>query len=85
MELALIFGLIGILLGAVGGWVVRGHVHEIADKASSGIGRALTISSGTVAAIDSVSPATADALQRATAEIKDHVTDAVAGAAAGKA
>jgi len=52
MELTFIVLLIGLIAGAVGGYLLATHIHSVAAAASSAVARATTIPSGDVAALN---------------------------------
>lgn len=79
MELALIFLLIGAVLGAAGGYLLATHIHAVAAAATTAVTRATTIPSRDVAALN----AKVDGLGNTLASIASVVqTPAVAAVAA---
>lgn len=81
MELAFIAGIVGCIIGCVLGWIGRGHVHDIADKATSAVNRATTISGGDLAALNSKVNGLGDQLQTVLNQINKPVTGAIDKAA----
>jgi ABC-type lipoprotein release transport system permease subunit len=79
MELALIFLLIGAVLGAAGGYVLATHIHAVAAAATTAVTRATKIPAGDVAALN----AKVDGLGNILATVAGAVqTPAVAAVAA---
>lgn len=83
MELALIFLLIGAVLGGAGGYMLATHIHSVAAAATSAAARAVTLPAGVVGTIAAVSPMAANALATQTEDLKAHITAAVQNASRG--
>ena len=81
MELALIFLLIGGVLGAAGGYLLATHVHSVAAAASVAVTRATTISSGDVSALNAKVDGLGDKLQAIAGAVQASAVAAVAAAA----
>lgn len=77
MELALIFLLIGAVLGAAGGYMLATHIHSVAAAASSAVARATTIPSGDVSALNAKIDGLGNTLQTIAGAVQ---TPAVAAA-----
>lgn len=82
MELALIFLLIGAVLGAAGGYMLATYIHSVAAAAGSAVARATTIPSGDVAALNAKVDGLGNTLQTIAAVVQTPAVAAVAAAEA---
>jgi ABC-type lipoprotein release transport system permease subunit len=80
MELALIFLLIGGVLGAAGGYLLATHIHSIAAAASSAVARATTIPPGDVSALNAKVDRLGNRLQTIAGAVRTPTVAAVAAA-----
>jgi hypothetical protein len=82
MEPIAISFIIGVLIGAGIGWIVRSHVHTIVTDTTSAIARATTVPSGIVTAANNAMPGAGTTLQNAAGAVQAPVVAAVNAAGA---
>jgi hypothetical protein len=80
MELASIVLLIGVVLGATGGYLLATHIHSVAAAATSAIARATTIPAGDVNALNAKIDGLGNTLQAIATAAKTPAVAAVAAA-----
>jgi ABC-type lipoprotein release transport system permease subunit len=80
MELALIFLLIGGVLGAAGGYLLAAHIHSVAAAVSSAVLRATTIPAGDVSAVNAKVDGLGNRLQTIASAVQTPAVAAVAAA-----
>ena len=80
MELALIFLLVGAVLGAAGGYMLATHIHSVAAAATMAMTRATTIPSGDVAALNAKVDGLGNTLQTIATVVQTPAVAAVAAA-----
>ena len=67
--------------GVLGYWLAT-HIHTVAAKATEAAQRAVTVPSGDVAKLNAAVAGLGDQVQKASADLKSHVSAAVNSAAA---
>ncbi|HEY5380437.1 MAG TPA: hypothetical protein VIJ78_13010 [Pseudolabrys sp.] len=80
MELASILLLIGLALGATGGYLLATHIHSVAAAATSAVTRATTIPAGDVNALNAKADGLGNALASIATAVQTPAVAAVAGA-----
>jgi len=82
MELALIFLLIGAVVGAAGGYMLATHIHAVAAAATTAVTRATTIPAGDVAALNAKVDGLGNTLTTIASAVQTPAVNAVTAAAA---
>ena len=82
MELALIFLLIGAVVGAAGGYLLATHIHAVAAAATTAVARATTIPAADVAALNAKVDGLGNTLTTIASAVQTPAVNAVTAAAA---
>jgi hypothetical protein len=80
MELASISLLIGLMLGATGGYLLATHIHSVAAAANTAVARATTIPAGDVNALNAKVDGLGNTLSSIATAVQTPAVAAVASA-----